>query len=59
MKCCKNCKYSQKYQTLTYLECRRYPPSLVYSTIRSISEWPKVEEYQWCGEFKNIKDDNK
>lgn len=36
------------------LECRRYAPRVIHGsgTGWSDSKWPKVEKYDWCGEFK-------
>ena len=37
-------------------ECRRHPPTIFTWThdgeIISSSDWPKVLETEWCGEFK-------
>lgn len=52
MESCSNCKFK------VYESCRRYPPVLILRTEGMLrmqevsSEWPKVRDMEWCGEFK-------
>ncbi len=46
---CINCKFLEK----KYQQCRRYPPTPVYSSgLGAIREWhPAMDEDDWCGEW--------
>lgn len=41
---CENCIFFAK----DTFECRRFPPKSL-----AARDWPIVERYDWCGEFKD------
>jgi hypothetical protein len=64
---CGNCKFCFEGPDKK-LECHRFPPSIFTKSripnsdgverIFSISGWPEVLDDEWCGEYKEQKDDN-
>jgi hypothetical protein len=52
MNVCKDCAFF-------YVgHCRRSPPQVVFEGSvmgRARTQWPEVDEYDWCGEFKATK----
>ena len=45
---CSDCKYYFKENK----ECHRFPPQVVFGTVKNDSQQPECEEWDWCGEFK-------
>ena len=56
---CKLCEfYSSGHVRVELGECRRLPPTVVavsdYNKAKYSSDFPRVSETQWCGEFKKM-----
>lgn len=52
---CGNCIFFCEEKNKNEGFCHRFPPQVIPSgryCITSLSEWPKVFSYYWCGEFK-------
>lgn len=48
---CGYCKFNFAHQ------CRRYPPQVVMNpTEYVVSEWPKIKDTEFCGEFQPNED---
>lgn len=48
---CKTCRFYQPIGhkgDIPYGECRKHAPQVAISG----SQWPKVADYAWCGEWK-------
>lgn len=43
---CQTCKYVVAVGS--FLECHRFPPA--YN--KGVAVWPRVNRYDWCGEWK-------
>lgn len=57
---CENCIYWKRYYNETISGfCRRYPPKVFYfDNLGFTSELPRVDENDWCGEWKFKEDSN-
>lgn len=56
---CSNCHFYEHYQNYTYRgqmtsrgKCHRYPPQIVSSSPEDYSDFPLVNEKEYCGEFQ-------
>lgn len=47
---CGNCKYFNDHGEGIKKRCLRYPP--VFEGNFSGCDWPRVQEYEWCGEHE-------
>jgi hypothetical protein len=51
---CKNCLYYESDNNF----CRRYPPYVIVLSDKSINIFPEINEFEWCGEFKEKEEDD-
>ena len=54
---CGDCKYFSSIKMISYnftkKECRYNPPVLIVVGITPKTEWPNVNEDDWCGRFEH------
>ncbi len=48
---CRQCRHWCENISRAEGECRRYPPTLLYSSESLLSFWPVTAAGDWCGEF--------